>query len=424
MSVSLDAKLNSPPSQKHLFTSKVKSSARAAKPFFKIFFITLALLRDLSLIQTPNASGPPPLGSLNATITTFSVPSSIKEILKHAKKKGLKGSVAVENNLRIAAAIANLACGILGSIKMVETFWVAIENLSNSLGPVKVAFTALAPVTVAFAGIEIVKTTIDIGIDAVHIHQTNDKIRILKAKKKLWGSIDWKDGSAAPIITNKIDQLKAKQLTSIEDLSLLEGAVKTSALALNQHALKWEKKKEKITAKKLALSDKNIAIRFFGGIVPKIKATQTKSKYKIALKEHTGNINKFIHLTEKYNKRAVKIKNWKIIESKMKDGTLTHKDQILLKKFQSDQLSKWRTKRSNYNLEKLKIGLGIALKTVVIISLIASIVLTFTGYGTIPGIVTMASLSLFIVAAEYGLKKFKKHKKPAEWKPGSVPKLI
>lgn len=423
MSIFLDAKIksSSEPPLKHSFSSKVKSSTNAAKPFFKIFFISFNLLKEIKII--PKHSILPAISSLSGTITILSIPSSIKVIVTQAKKTGLKGSEAFEKNLRIASATANIACGILSGIKIIDTFGTAIANLSHSMGPARVAITTLAPFTVALAGIEIVKTTIDIGIDAVHIHQTNKKIETLRNKTKLWGSIDWKDEAAVPIISNKIEHLQAKQLRSQEELSQVEGALKTSVLAVNHRALKWEAKKEKLAAKKLALNESPAMMRLFGKAVPKIKAARAKSKYKIALKEHTGTINEFTHLSDKYNKRTTKIKNWKIIEKKMKAGTITDQDQVLLKKFQEDQITKWKTKKSNYKLDRLKIGLGIALKTVVIITLVASIAFTFSGYGTVPGIVTVTTLSLFIIAAEYGLKKFKKYKKPATWSPGHVPLL-
>lgn len=421
MSVTLDAKLNSSPEyhQKHSFTSKVKSRTKAAIPCFRVFFIGYSFLKETKVISEGDPTFP-----LLSFFSVLSVPSSIKEILIQAKKKGLKGAEAMERNLKIASATANVACGILHGIKIADAFGIAICNIaSHSMGPVRVAVTTLAPFTVVLAGIEIVKTSIDIGIDAVHIHQTNKKIKELKNKRKLWGSVDWKNKEVTPIVSNKIEYLEAKQISSKLELSSLEGALKTSGLALNHRALKWDAKKEKLEAKKLALSQRNVIIRLFGKIVPSMKAAQSKSKYKVTLKAHTEKINEFSHLSDKYSRRTVKIKNWKVVETKMKSGTISDKDEVLLKKFQNDQIAKWSTKRSNYNLEKFKIGLGIALKTVVIITLIASIALTFSGYGTLPAFITLATLSLFIIAAEYGLKKFKKHKKPAKWEPGQVPLL-
>lgn len=359
------------------------------------------------------------------TCVVITIPKIIERSFTGAARASkTKGVELTEEVLKTAAGVSSIALGAMTCFQLSETTIDLLSALSQVTGTgfkvVGEGVSKAVPFIAVFAAIEIVKSLLEAGIEGIKLYKTAKKISVTTKKMNIWSKMDWTDPS---YISKKIDRMKVKQIRAVSDLERLEGAVKASSIAFNSHLHKVDYRWAKLQARKIEVADRNPISQLFGQIAPQIKLSAAILAKESAEKKHVGSLKTFDRISTKHTLRAVKIRNFTIVEGKIKKGTLTEQNKVALEYFRKAQLEKLSIKKSNLKVDAVEHSLKIGLKLIVVISLVASLALTFSGVGTMPGIITNASVALFVMVAEYGLKKFRQYSPPKEWVPVRVPVL-
>lgn len=405
------------------FFKAVKSSASGA---VQLVNPLLNILTSAGVISSETTTKTHIKKGVVLTCSVIKTPKTIAKIFLNSKEATkMKGADLADHVVKIASDTAAVALGIMTCFKLGDTIVALFSALSSSLGVgFKVAqggISTMLPFIGVFSAIEIVKSMFDAGTEGIKLYKTAKKISATTKKMKIWKNMDWTDPA---YISKKLERMKVKQIKTVNGLEKLEGALATSAFAFNSHVLHVDKRWDTLHARKIELSKRNPVVRLFGQIAPQIKLTVALLKKEAAEKKHLDTLKTFNKISAKHTLRTVKIRNFTIVEGKIKAGTLNARDLAVLEGVKKNQLEKLKTKKSNLKVEAVEHGLKIGLKIVVVISLVAAMALTFSGVGTAPGIITSASVALFVMAAEYGLKKFKEYNPPKEWIPVHVPTLL
>ena len=363
---------------------------------------------------------------ITLTCTVIETPKTISEILVQAKDFSKKqGEKLLEHITEVAFNVSSVAIGIMSCFSLGDTIIAFCDSIASSVGNgfnvVQTGLSATLPFIGVFSAIQLVKGIADTGIESFKLYKTAQKISATTEKMKIWTNMDWNDPTH---ISNKLSRSRVKQIHTVEELEKLEGGIKTSLLTLESRVLYVDKRWRKLETRKKELIDKNIVERVFGQVMPHIKLTVALLKKDGAEKNHLSALKAFNKLSKKHTVRSIKIRNYAIIEGKIKAKTLNSRDLSVLGQFKTNQLSKLDIKKSNLKIEAIGHGIKIGIKVVIVISCIAGLALTFSGVGTMPGVLTNASVALFVMAAEYGLKKFKEYLPPKAWIPVKVPRLL
>lgn len=360
------------------------------------------------------------------SITVIKTPNLIEKTFIGAKKaQKMKGADLAEEVVKTAAGISSIAVGLMSCFPLGETIVSLISAFSQTVGMgfkvVGEGISKAVPFVAVFSAFQIGKAVLDVGVESVKLYKTAKKISATTKKMKIWTEMDWNDPT---YISKKLDRMKVKQIKTVESLEKLEGAAKASAIAFESRVLHVDYRWAKLQARKIELGDRNAIIRVFGQIVPQIKLSAALLKKEEAEKKHINDFKNLDKISAKHTLRTVKIRNFTVVEEKIKANTLNDRDRSALKHFQKAQVEKLKVKKSNLKVDVVEHSLKIGLKLIVVISLVACLALTFSGVGTMPGIITNASVALFVMVAEYGLKKFREFSPPNEWAPVKVPALL
>jgi hypothetical protein len=353
-----------------------------------------------------------------------------------------EGAPLAERLVKVASGTTALALGVLSCFALSETIIAIFSAFSTSLGNgfkvVEAGISTMLPFIGVFSAIELVKSLLDVGVEGFKLYRTAKKISATTEKMEIWKDATWTDTS---FVSKKLDHLKGKQIKALNDLEEmggLEGAVNKTFGVFKEHVKEVEECWKELEARKLELTkrlelldkqkheltNRNVIVRLFHQIAPQIKLTAAILKKEEVEEAHIKALNTFNKINSKHSLRTIKIRNFKVIQGKILAGPLKEGEIFLLKTFQSKKAEKWEKKKINLKAKAIQHGVKIGLKIVVVISLIAALALTFSGAGTMPGIVTNASVALFVMAAEYGLKKFKEYNPPEKWGSVKVPLLL
>lgn len=418
--------------QKHKLTKfykKGRTFFKAAASFAteSIDFINpfLNILSVAGIISTPSTITHVQRG-VTLTCSVIRIPNTLSQTASQVRSiSKKKGDEVIEQVIKIASNVSDIALGVMKCFELGDTIVAIYGAISSSMGTgfkvVQGGVSAALSFIGVISAIELTKGLVDVGIESFKLYKTAKKISKNTKKMKIWTNMDWNDPT---YVSNKLSRMKVKQIHTMTGLKKLEGALNTSTVAFNSSVLHVDKRWAKLEARKLQLKDKNAVTRLFGQVTPQIKLTVALIKKEAAEKEHLNTLKSFNTISEKHTLRTIKIRNFTIVEGKIKTNTLNERDRAVLEQFQKNQLEKLKTKRSNLKVEAIGHGLKIGIKVVIVISCIASIALTFSGVGTMPGIITNASIALFVMVAEYGLKKFKEYNPPKAWIPVKVPVLL
>lgn len=401
---------------KHSYTSYVKGIyefGQAAKNVLeipldpiKLALLTREVLVEAKVYRSEDITVPAPIQGIWLACKVLKIPTATFRAIQHYRQEAKSDLDQAERILNIGANVSDIALGTMASIQLFDL--IAMGHIAKEMGAATVlskSFTQLAPFTAVVTVIDLIKTAIEIGISAIAMYKTCKKVDALRDKTILWEAIDWK--GYAP---QKREHLETKQLSSSRQLAEMNEALKTSVVALQSAITKSDQRRA------VVLTQENPIGRFF----EKIKLTIAEVEQGLVKRKLKKESQAYQKLASKHDIRKLKIKNWQVVESK----DLTENDLRILTQFKERQLAKLDIKKGNLNQERLKIGLDIAFKTVVAITLIASLVLIFTVGGTVPGIITSITLMLFLAAAEYGLKKFKEfYFRPQIWERHYIPDL-
>lgn len=328
---------------------------------------------------------------------------SLKGFIKNAKMRThLKGVERTINDLEMVSQLCGMATGIMSSIKVVETLdkW---AHVGTAMG--KVAVSTTTPFTQATPLLAIINLSVQIGIGFLKLYNLEKKVNKVKDKVTFWqGDMD------KTFIQNRITHIQTKQDTLIVKVEAAGKKVVSS--------------NKKVATSVTDLDDKKTSLKNKKGIKKAfawVSYKNCKRSHHSLLAKQTKIQEDFLGLHQKHKDNSTKIENWTAMSNKL--DHLTQEDVNDINRFKMGKQAKWRTKKSNLRLEQWKGSLGIALKTAVLVTLIASFILTTTGTGTVPGLITLASLGLFLSVASLGLDFYKKYRKPRKVRPVAIPTL-
>lgn len=341
--------------------------------------------------------------TIGDSVKVFSVTKGVDDILSNASKTDATGIDLHQRNLGIASGFFQLVISGSAAAKLLNTFDViSLSGISEALGT-----TAVLPFSVFTSGIEIIKNGIDIANKSLKIHKSNLRSDKFKEKQKAF--------------KNKTDSAKIGQFLSDHKLQM---EAKQDA-AHKKLAAQTELKNAEAAAGK-ALTEYNDAVQVIAdlqnsniNVVSKFVQTQwlevsKKNRKEAALFEAKESYDKERDILTKTEKkfvaRVIKYDAFNKLLEQHQDAMDDKKD--LLNQFIADKTARWKAIRENCSLENKKDGIGIALSVVATIGLIATIVLTFTGIGTIPVLLTMTSLWLILAIAGIGSTLYGKYNKP------------
>lgn len=377
-------------------------------------------------ILPANSNVPSLLRGISLGCSIISIPSSISKIVQIIKQPAVKVVDKIEKGLAITEKISAIGSACLACFQLTELFISFLSQVSCSFGnftsrainssatAAQSAISVIAPFAAVLSSLDILQSIAEIGIHSINLYRTQQKVNAIVSKKKIWKNLNWKqlDEPTKTFSINKLEHLERKQLESKVALNALKKPLLDSTLAYTTALFKVDKKQKKLKLIKSKVSNENAVKRIFSQIVPTFKLVYAELYMKSIHQKYEITKKKFDVQEAKHKKRIDKISNWSIIVNKVKNSSLSSIDKKLIKKFSKKQIYKLQIKKRNLRLNQLKTGLDIALKVVVIITLIASIVLTFSGVAAPIGIITGMTLGLFLIALKYGLKSFKSYKKP------------
>lgn len=343
------------------------------------------------------------LSFLSSVLSIHTGILSVGDFIKGAKKRSqLKGVEKVINDLEMVTNLCGMASGVTSSMKVVDTLhsW---ANSSATMG--KTVLTSSTPFTQGTSLIQIIQVTIQIGIGILKLYNLEKKVDKVKDKVTFWqGDID------DIFIKNRIKHIEDKQ----EALILKIAAAEEKALKSTE---KKDSSAQNLNDKKTSLNNKKGIKKAFAWVAYK----NCKHSHHSLTVRQTKHQQAADLLNQKHADNATKIQNWTSIANKL--DHLTDEETNALDQFKRNKQTKWRIKQSNLRLNQWKTSLGLALKTALLITLIASFVLTTTGTGTVPGLLTLATISLFLSVSGLGLDWYIKYRKPRKVHSVKVPIL-
>lgn len=276
-------------------------------------------------------------------------------------------------SLKIAASVVGIADGATGVANLLHTFKVIdLAKITIKLGNMPILGNATAALTAGsiFNVLAIAKAGLDIGMSSIRLHI------LRKAESRIQSKTSyWKDPELSTDFAKKrIEHFKQKQNDFADTSARLEEMLDLSDNAVKVTEASWK-----------ASSDKT-----------------AKKAWKESVKSHNKLMDRYEFIQEKQKALSAKIDKWAETKFLPQD----------VEKYKDGKLKKWNVKLQNVNLNKLKEGLGIALNTLVIITLIAAIILTTIGLGGIPAIaISLTAVVLTLTAAGIAHGLFKKYAK-------------
>ena len=363
------------------------------------------------------------------TVKVLSFAKGVDDIMQNAAKGDVKGLDLHQKNLGIASGFFQMVISGMAGFKLLDTFKVlSLSKISEALGT-----TAVLPFSVVTNGFEIIKNVIDITNKSIKIHKTNQEDAKVKDKQNRFKITKDKTEDKAnsekigEFLKQHIKDMKAKQKAGPDILKekekTLDSAKQRAEAALKAYSeTKNKRKVNKASPEKVA------------SLIKKLPLFIEKQKNKAELFEATAACDKAYQGLEnaksKLDGRVTKISAWKNVKNQFKKNVSESKEGIgikrngdeldssdLVNQMVAEKTSRWNAKRDNFSFSNLKDGLAIALSVVATIGLIATIVLTFTGVGTIPVLLTMTTLWLILALAGLGTTLLDKYKKPLEIAP-------
>lgn len=349
-------------------------------------------------------------------VKVASFPKGVDDILSNAAKQDETGINLHQRNLGIASGFFQTIISGMAGVKLLNTFQaISIADISLALGT-----TTVLPFSVVTNGVEIVKNVVDITSKSLNIHETNIQDNKAKAKMKNFRTDKKTDNAKIKaFLEAHIQEMEAKQAKAIEKLNNqtdLQAKAAAAAKATDNCQADIDEGIE------LDKPETNKIRKTLGKICLFFKEISHKSTLFAATDAYMKAYDAHIETTRKFDARVIKLDDWKALQKHFKD----HHEKLVLdsnnKIDNTDPLNqliaakstRWAAIRKNCGLANTKDGIGIAISVVATIGLIATIVLTFTGVGTIPVLLTMTSLWLILALAGLGSTLYSKYKKPVD----------
>jgi hypothetical protein len=362
------------------------------------------------------------------TVKVLSFTKGLDDIIQNTAKQNETGINLHQRNLGIASGFFQLVISGMAGFKLLDTFKVlSLSNISSVLGT-----TAVLPFSVVSSGVEIIKNVVDITNKSLKIHKTNGQIDKVKEKQENFKVEKESTNDVAnsekigAFLTKHIEDMKIKQEAAPDQIATKKDELKAAKKTAKEALLAYQetsknRKKNKASPEKIAK------------FINSISLFREKRANKAALFEATAAYDKAYKGLEDADKklkgRVTKIQAWGNVQNQFNTNVKTNKDlgienvgikrngkeldgSDLVNQMISEKASRWDAIRDNCNFSNFKDGFGIALSVVATIGLIATIILTFTGVGTIPVLLTMTTLWLILALAGLGSTLLDKYKKP------------
>lgn len=360
--------------------------------------------------STPElAHGKEIISGIQAIFTVRSTFNSIGKIVKQVTKEDNK--LELTETLKTAASTIGVATGLLSifkfslSCKEIMTY---LSEISNSLGGSNVIGEALFSslfLNHISSALGLLQSVISITVDSIYIYERSKKIDSATQKIGLWKQ---------PLNDAHI-QLKLSRITYIQSNLTNE----TDAIILKLCKINSKTK----TAQK-EYNDSKVAFKQASGPKRIYKWIRLKSKKRFLKEQIVKKINQ-TELLEQSIEKNIKSYNklfaWKAIHAKL--AHLTDDEKISISTFQDDKSAKWEKKQKSLKFEQIKAACGLCLKVIGFIMTIAALILSATGVGLVPVLITMASISLLLAVTSFGFTLFKRHTAPIYIAPVAPPLL-
>lgn len=353
-------------------------------------------------------------------VKVFNITKGVDDIVTNADKKNLTGIDLHQRNLSIASGFFQTIISGMGGVKLLNTFQlISLAEISTALGT-----TVVLPFSVAASGVEIVKNVVDISNKSLKIHKTNARRSALRTKfKNFRVTKATKDVANSTKIAKFLDDhIKAIELNQAAAAKKLEDQLELPAVQANVQKAsdEYQKTLDDIAALKLPGVSK---VQKLAGFGLHFKKWRKETSLFEAKEAHDKVVEDYEKTRQKLAGRVVKLQAWTNVKHQFeanKANGITIKrtntgvldDTDLVNQMISAKEKRWDTMRKNCNTDNLKDGVSIAISIVATIGLIATIVLTFTGIGTIPVLLTMTSLWLLVSIAGLGNTLLAKYKRP------------
>ncbi len=356
---------------------------------------------------------------INDTVKVLNFAKGVDDILTNVDKKNAKGIDLHQRNLGIASGFFQLIVSGMGAAKLLNTFQViSLADISSALGT-----TTVLPFAVVGNGVEIVKNVIDITNKSLKVHKTRTrkaeiqaKHKNFKANKKTGMNDVANSAKIALFLDSQIAKIEQKDDAAIQKLN--DQTELNNAQAIAQKAAdEYQEILDDLADPAVSKLQKLIITLTAAKWRQERTLFEAKAAYDQIVDDYTKTSAKLHGRVEKLdawkNVKAQFDINARVVGPRIKrdaNGILDGTD--LVNQMIASKTDKWKAIRKNCNLDNLKDGIGIAISVVATIGLIAAIVLTFTGVGTIPVLLTMTSLWLLVSLAGLGNTLLSKYKKP------------
>lgn len=348
-------------------------------------------------------------------LQVLGIVSSIRTLFVESKRTFSKdpekaASEKKVRNLTVASNVFGVALGTLSGVKLLSRFGaVNLSEIAKSMGNFQVVSGGFAvfPLGSFISVLEIAQAGLDIAVAVEKIKNINTSNSRAGGKTHFWsGPLTTKS------IENRITHLKKAKMKDLEE------DAKEFASQAKQLVKKVQKIEQTQKQLRIALNSKK-RLKFLQA--HKLR-TLEKKKRKLIKSQH-AKCEEVEKRKAAYEKLEKKVTEWGKIKQAIEGGALSEKVRNQIEQFQAKKIEKWNVKKENLKLEKKKTGLTIAHRTVVIIALIASIVISATGIGFIPILITMTSIALFITLSGLGLRLYQKYKTGKPVTAVQMPKL-
>lgn len=380
------------------------------------------------------------LGFFSDVIKTFGFFKGIHAILEKALEVDVEGSKLHQRNLGIASGVFQTIVGGTAGAKILNTLkLIDLAAFSSAIGS-----AAVFPFTVFSNSLDLVKNIVDLTLNSMKVDDANTKIdaaednlaatKIMHEKidptkppnKKLDNLVQAKQAQATnpsvvlpdvfgnldAFFTSHLQKMKDKQDAAHTKLTALETDVGTTS---GSAATALQEYQNASVAKKAA----NAADDFWD----KLKCNWNKRSARTALVNaklaHDKACERRDQLKEKFIRRIGKHTVWtraqQMFAAEIKDssGAVIKSSKELaytqdpsgnyrldaanpVNQLLTAERKKWAARDTFWGQDKLKGGIAIFINCTVIVCLIASIVLSFTGIGILALSLTLTSLWLLV----------------------------
>lgn len=354
------------------------------------------------------AEGKEAIAGIQAVFTIRSTFNSIGKIVNQVKRKE---EPELTETLKAAAATIGVATGLLSIFKFCTTqkdILKVLSQVSSSLGGTSVVGEALYSTLFLnhiASALGLLQSVITITVDCICIYERSKKID--RTRQKI---TQWQQPLDEAEVQSKVGRITYKY-------SILANDTESAAIEFTNTCQKANAAIQKYQEQKDVFKQST-------GLKKLSTWTVLKSRERTAKKRVVKNqkqADKLNSCLDKQIQAFNKLGAWKKIHAKW--DNLNDEDQQILAATQQNKTAKWVQKKKNLKVEQIKAGFGLSLKIIGLIVTIAALILSATGVGIVPVLITMTTISLVLALTSFGFTLFKRHTSPRKVRAVPPPRL-